>query len=103
MKRNKVDLIIEAVHHKRNGQIDFVRGYQKRGATYSDCFLVKRQELVDMITKGMKVSIGQRVILMGSTFSELTPVRVVIINDKATLMTSRSIAERKELTEVPIL
>lgn len=103
MNRYKADLIIEAVHHKRNGQIDFVRAYQKRGATYSDCLLVERKELLESIVLGMRVFIGQRVPFWGTVFSELAPVRLQTIHNKQTIVTTTSNVNQKELAEAPII
>jgi len=103
MNRNKADLIIEAVHHKRNGQIDFVRAYQKRGATYSDCLLVKRQELLELLVLGMRVVTGQRIPLLGTVFLELAPVMLLTINNKQTIATGGSTENHIELAEVPII
>jgi len=101
MNSNKADLIIETVHHKHNGQIDFVRAYQKRGSAYSDCLLVKRQELVKMLAKGMKVVTGQRIHLMGNSFSGLIPVSLFTMDNKSLIMTVGSTAGLKELAETP--
>jgi hypothetical protein len=103
MNRNKADLIIEAVHHKRNGQIDFVRAYQKRGATYSDCILMKRQELLEMLAKGKHVVTGQRILFLGTTFSDQTSVSLLTVNNKPTITITGSIAYQKELAEAPII
>jgi hypothetical protein len=103
MNRNKADLIIEAVHHKYNGQIDFVRAYQKRGETYSDCILVKRQELLEMLLVGRQVVTGQRIPFLGTIFSDLTSVGLLTINNKKTIATTGSTVHQKELVETPII
>jgi hypothetical protein len=103
MNRNKADLIIEAVHHKHNGQIDFVRAYQKRGTTYSDCVLMKRQELLEMLAMGNHVVTGQRILFLGTTFSDQTSVSLLTINNKQTIAMTGSIAYQKELAEAPII
>jgi hypothetical protein len=103
MNGKKADLVIEAVHHKRDGQIDYVRAYQKRGAAYSDCFLMKRRELVQLIVDGLLVEIGQRVPSMGNTFSTRASVGLLTIN-QVTIITAGSAGMTKiELAEAPII
>jgi len=103
MKRNKADLIIEAVHRKQHGQIDFVRAYQKRGATYSDCVLVKRQMLLEMLAKGNKVVTGQRIPFLGTVFSDQKSVGLLNINNKQIITTTGSTVYQKELADTPLI
>ena len=103
MKRNKADLIIEAVHRKHNGQIDFVRAYQKRGATYSDCVLVKRQKLLEMLAKGNQVVTGERIPFLGTIFSDQKTVGLLTINNKQTIATTGSTVSQKELADTPLI
>ena len=103
MNRKKADLIIEAVHHKHNGQIDFVRAYQKRGATYSDCVLVKRKELLEMFATGDHVVIGKRTPFLGTIFSDQKTVSLLTTNNNQTITTTGSTVNQKELAEAPII
>ena len=63
----KVDVVIEAVRYK-NGQIVMVRGYERRGFTFSDRVLIDRKTLVEKLQKGNQVSIGSREEFQASTF-----------------------------------
>lgn len=63
----KVDVVIEAVRYK-NGQIVLVRGYERRGFTFSDRVLIDRKTLVEKLQKGNHVSVGSREEFQASTF-----------------------------------
>ena len=63
----KVDVVIEAVRYK-NGQIVLVRGYERRGTTFSDRVLLDRKTLLEKLQKGNQVLIGSREELKASTF-----------------------------------
>jgi hypothetical protein len=96
----KVDGVIEAVHYK-NGQIQAVRVYERRGATFSDRILLTRQELLERIKKGRQFVIGQRKPFLASTFEEGKPVQVLSRDGKEIISTSKD-ADHDELEQAPV-
>jgi hypothetical protein len=64
----KVHAVIEAVRYSPQGQIDLVRLYERRGATFSDSFLVGRDELLRRLESGRVIATGQRQAYQGSSF-----------------------------------
>ena len=72
----KVDGVIEAVRYK-DGQIEVVRAYERRGAAFSDRLLLSRKELVDSLKKGRKFVTGARKEFMAGTFEQGQAVQVV--------------------------
>jgi hypothetical protein len=98
MKR--YDFVIEAVRYK-NGKIDVVRGYQRRGPTFTDRVLLDRKALLDQLQQGKYVVTGQRKVLLASTFDIGKPVQVVEQDGKQVL-TTLSQAEHDELEGVPV-
>ncbi len=64
----KIDVVIEAVRYK-NGQIAAVRGYERRGFTFSDRVLLDRKTLLEKLQKGSRVLIGSREEFKASTFN----------------------------------
>ncbi len=63
----KLDGVIEAVRYK-NGQIEVVRAFERRGATFSDRIMVTRKELLERLKNGQKFVIGKRREFLASTF-----------------------------------
>jgi hypothetical protein len=103
MKKKAADIIIEAARFKPNGQVDFVRAYQRRGATYSDCVLITRNELLEQLLTGKAVATGQRMHLMASTFKKITPVRVVPSAIRIIITSGNHGTAQDELPGTPIL
>ncbi len=64
----RFDGVIEAVRYAPNGNIEFVRAYQRRGSAFSDHVLLKRAELVERLKQGKKFVIGQRKPNLGGMF-----------------------------------
>jgi hypothetical protein len=95
----KFDVVIEAVRYK-NGQILTARGYERRGATFSDRVLLDRKMIVDQI-KNKKVFVtGQRKELLASTFEIGKPVKLVKHVEREVISTGDG-ASRDELEGVP--
>ena len=97
----KFDGVIEAVRYK-DGQIEAVRAFERRGATYSDRIMVARHELLERLKKGQKFVVGKRREFMASTFDiQDKPVQVVDRNGKEIIATS-SDADHDELEQAPV-
>jgi len=95
----KFDVVIEAVRYK-NGKIDVVRAYERRGATFSDRVLIDRKTLLERLGNGKRVVTGQRKELWASTFEVGRPVKLIGDDDKQVVSTQAQ-AENDELEGVP--
>jgi hypothetical protein len=96
----KVDVVIEAVRYK-SGQIVLVRGYERRGTTFSDRILIDRKTLVEKLQKGNHVSIGSREELWASTFKLNGNVQLVKQDNREWVATSSN-ATQDHLEHAPI-
>jgi hypothetical protein len=96
----KVDGVIEAVRYK-NGQIEVVRAYERRGAAFSDHLLIDRQELLDRIKSGKKFVTGTRREFMAGTFEEGKTIEVVRRAGKDFIAT-RADVDRDNLEPAPV-
>lgn len=70
----KFDVVIEAVRYSTDGQIALARGYERRGATYSDIILFTRAELLKHLHAGSKLAAAVRLPHLASTFKIITPI-----------------------------
>jgi hypothetical protein len=96
----KFDGVIEAVRYK-NGQIEVVRAFERRGATFSDRIMVPRTELLERLKRGQKIVIGKRKELLASTFDvQDKPLQVVERNGKEIIATHTD-ADHDELEQAP--
>jgi hypothetical protein len=97
----KFDGVIEAVRYK-NGQIEVVRAFERRGATFSDRIMVARNELLERLKKGQKFVIGKRREFLASTFElQDKPLQVLDRNGKEIIAT-RADADLYELEQAPV-
>ena len=103
MADKKHDGILEAVHYGPDGQVDWVRVYLRRGPTWSDRIIMRRQDLINEIQKGRNFMIGQRVEYMAGTFEVSTPVQVAGSRGSEVLTTNSSATERDTLEGAPVI
>ncbi len=96
----KYDFVIEAVRYK-NGKIDVVRGYERRGPTFTDRVLLDRKTLLDRIKSGKHFITGQRKEFLASTFDLGKPVQVFEKDGKQVVTTLHE-GEHDELEGVPV-
>jgi hypothetical protein len=103
MAKVKFDGVVEAVHYQPDGQVAWVRAYERRGATFSDHVLIDRQNLIQRLKRGKRFVVGRRIPSLASTFEISTPVQVVQVDGKELLATPGIQAGRDTLPGVPVI
>ncbi len=96
---HKFDAVIEAVRYK-NGRIDKVRLYERRGATFSDRILLDRKTLLSRLQAGQTFVTGRRKELWASTFEVGKTVTLAGTGDRE-VVTTLPQADHDELEGVP--
>jgi hypothetical protein len=103
MANTKFDGVIEAVHYKPDGQVDWVRSYLRRGPTFSDRLLIDRQTLIEHLKAGKNYMVGRRVLQFASTFEVTVPVKVVQRDGKDIILAGEGPSNQDHLEGVPII
>ncbi len=96
----KFDGVIEAVRYK-DGQIEEVRAFERRGSAFSDRILIPREKLLERLKDGKKFVVGQRKEFLAGTFETGKPIQLVSRSGKEFIAT-RGDAERDELEQAPV-
>jgi hypothetical protein len=102
MAEKKIDGVIEAVRYARNGQIDFVRAYERRGVTFSDRVLLDRKVLLERLKSKKRFVTGERRQLLASTFDSGREVNLVTRAGRE-FVSTRADAAGDELESVPVI
>jgi len=97
----KFDGVIEAVRYK-NGRIEVVRAFERRGATFSDRVMLNRKEFLERLKKGKKYVIGKRKEFMASTFDIQDKPVQVLERDGKEIISTRPEADHDELEQAPV-
>ena len=103
MAKVKFDGVVEAVHYQPDGQVAWVRAYERRGATFSDNVLIDRQNLIQRLKRGKRFVIGRRLPNLASTFEVSAPLQVVQVDGKELLATASGQGRQDSLTGVPVI
>jgi hypothetical protein len=102
MADKKFDGVIEAAHYTRNGQIDFVRVYERRGFGFSDCVLLDRKTLLERLKARKRFVTGERKKYLGGTFENSHEVQLVT-RDGRNFVSTRADATEDTLEGVPVI
>lgn len=103
MAKQKFDGVVEAVHYKPDGQVDWVRTYLRRGPIFSDYILLDRQTLVEHLKSGKQYVAGRRIPQLASTFEVTKPLHVVRNDGEEILVTGDLQSNKDKLEGVPEL
>jgi hypothetical protein len=98
----KYDGVVEAVRYDADGRVDVVRIYERRGPTWSDRIIIKRDELVKRIKAGKKYFSGTRQTGLAGTFEVAAELRLVGKAGEEVVITRSSKSECDRLEGVPI-
>lgn len=101
MARLAYDGVIDAARF-RGGQLEWVRAYERRGATFSDVVLLDRHRLIDRLRGGRRFVTGRRSRNMASTFSIGNRVQLITRGDQSVISTNRA-ASSDSLDDVPVV
>ena len=102
MAEKKFDGVIEAARYSRNGQIDFVRAYERRGATFSDHVLLERKTLLERLKARKRFVTGTRRQALAGTFERGRDVNLVT-RDGREFVSTRADASEDTLEGVPVI
>lgn len=101
MSRKKFDGLVVGVHYASTGKIEWIRLYERRGATFSDLVHISREEIIARMKEGQKFVTGKRVPLMASTFDVNLPLRLEQGNGKEILVVGDPTSKADHLEGVP--
>jgi hypothetical protein len=98
----KFDGIIESVRYDADGRIDAVRVYERRGPTWSDRVVMKRDVLIDRMKSGKKFYSGTRQPHLAGTFEVNAELRLAGKPGEEVVITRSSSSECDRLDGVPV-
>jgi len=103
MAKINYDGVIEAAHFKPDGQLDWVRVYERRGAVFSDCILLSREAFVEQLKASKRYMAGERILNMGGKFNVTQPVHLLRQHGKQIIVVGDNQATQDELAGIPVL
>ena len=102
MADKKFDGVIEAARYARKGQLEFVRVYERRGATFSDSVLLDRKTLLERLKAKKRFVTGSRRELWAGTFAT-GPDVTLVTREGREFVSTRADAAEDTLEGVPVI
>ncbi len=103
MGKIKYDGVVEAAHYRPDGQLDWVRVYERRGVIFSDCVLLNREAFVRQLKAGKRYMVGERMLNFGGKFTVTQPVRLYNQDGRQVVVVGDAQASQDELNGVPVI
>lgn len=103
MAKIKLDGVLEAAHYKADGQLDWVRVYERRGPGFSDRLILSRAAFVEELKSGRKYFTGERILYMGGEFNIGKPVHLLQKDGPAVIVVGEGKPSSDDLTGVPLI
>jgi hypothetical protein len=103
MAKAKFDGVIEAVHYTPDGQVAWVRVYERRGPTFSDRVILDRSSLVQRLKARKRFVIGTRKAQWASTFDIMASLQLIRKNRRELIVSGESSADHDSLDGAPLI
>jgi hypothetical protein len=103
MAKINYDGVVEAAHFKPDGQLDWVRVYERHGAVFSDRILLSREAFVEKLKANKRYMAGERIYNMGGKFKVSQRVHLLRQHGKQVIVVGEAQAAQDELVGIPII
>jgi hypothetical protein len=103
MAKIKYDGVVEAAHYKTDGQLGWVRVYERRGAVFSDRIVLSREAFIRQLRTGKRYMVGERLLNLGGMFNVTQPVHLVNQDGNQVIVVGDTQATQDTLSGVPII
>jgi hypothetical protein len=103
MAKIKLDGVLEAAHYTADGQLDWVRVYERRGSGFSDRLILSREAFIAELKDGKHYYAGERILYMGGQFNIGKPVRLLQKGSQPVIVVGDAQSSSDDLSGVPQL
>ncbi len=103
MAKINYDGVVEAAHYKPDGQLDWVRVYERRGAVFSDRIVLSREAFIRQLKAGKRYMVGERILNLGAMFNVSQPVHLYSQDSNQVIVVGNAVTNKDELNGVPII
>jgi len=97
------DGVLEAVHFKPNGELDWARVYLRMGAAFTDRILLSRQVFIEQLKAGKRFMLGERRQYLGGIFDVTEPIRLLMRDHNPVIVLDDRRATQDDLSGVPVI
>ena len=80
IKKKSYDGVVTAVRYTSQGEIDWVRAFERRGFVFTDRVNLKRESLMERLMAGKRFKTGSRILYKGSDFEVYEDIKVKMLD-----------------------
>ncbi len=103
MAKMDYDGVLEAAHFKPDGQLEWVRVYERLGAIFSDRMILSREAFIKLLKAKKRFVVGERIFNYGGKFNVSQPVRLMEKGGMLVIVVGDDGATQDQLNGVPVL
>ena len=103
IKKKPYDGVVVAVRYTPQGNIDWVRAFERHGFVFTDRMMMKRDQLVERLKSGKKFKTGERLIYQGNDFEIKEDIRWEEKNGEGVIVVGQDSPDHDSLGQLPII
>jgi hypothetical protein len=103
IKKKPYDGVIVAVRYTQQGEIDWVRAFERHGFVFTDRMMMRRDELVKRLKAGKVFKTGVRLIYQGNDFEVKEDIRWIEKNGDGVIVAGKASSDHDSLGQLPII
>ena len=101
-RKKNFDGVIEAVRYAPDGQISWVRAYERSGFVFSDWLMLDRVSLLERLKEGQRFHLGQRKPYLGNDFELAEAVQLVGEEGSEKIISGDTQGNQDHLAGIPL-
>ena len=103
IKKKPYDGVIVAARYTSQGEIEWVRAFERHGFVFSDRVLMGRDELVKRLQDGKRFKTGKRVTYQGNDFNIGEDIRLIENDGGSVIVAGKASSGQDSLGNLPII
>jgi hypothetical protein len=103
IKKKPYDGVVVAVRYTPQGNIDWVRAFERHGFVFTDRMMMKRDALVERLKAGKVFKTGERLIYQGNDFEVNDEIHWIEKNGDGVIVAGEASSDHDSLGELPII
>jgi hypothetical protein len=103
IRKKPYDGVVVAVRYTPQGEIDWVRAFERHGFVFTDRMMMGRDELIARLKDGKVFKTGERLVYQGNDFEVKEDIRWIEKNGDGVIVAGQDSADQDSLGQLPII
>jgi hypothetical protein len=103
IRKKPYDGVVVAVRYTHQGEIDWVRAFERRGFVFSDRINLNRESLVERLKAGRRFKTGSRKTYQGSDFEVYHDIQIIENNGSSVIVVGQQSTGHDALGDLPTI